>query len=186
MSHQPAISEEEKNRLLRNADLPAPYKRIVDMNFEIRAITSEQGFQNKAMYMRGTEQYKWAHETPTGIVWLWSKQEDADTRKQWLDHKIAHWHNFNYSPTRDSQSRGRSMSRNPSPRRNGASAADSTPNERSISPTKRGIGSGKRGGGSRKRRTAHKKRKAHRKSKRVHRTRRKHTRRHHHRHRHRR
>jgi hypothetical protein len=181
MSHQAAISEEEKNTLLRNAGFPAPYKRIEDMNIEIRAITSEQGFQNKAMYMRDTEQYKWAHETPTGIVWLWSKQEDADTRKQWLAQTKAHWRNFNYSPPRDSQPHGWSPSRNPSPRRNGASAAAAAaaPKERSISPGKRGIGSGKRrGGGSRKRRTVSRKRKAHHKSKRVHRTRR-----HHHRHR---
>jgi hypothetical protein len=182
MSHPAAISEEDKNRLLLNAGFRAPYKRMADMNIEIRAQTKEQGFKNKAMYMRGTEEYKWAHETPAGIVWLWSKQENADTQKQWLEHKIAHWQNFNYSPSppqSPSPPYGWTPSRNPSPRRNGASAAAAAaaPKEHSISPTKR------RGGGSRKRRTAHKKRKAHRKSKRVHHTRRKHTRRHRRRHR---
>ncbi len=183
MSHQASISEEEKNTLLRNAGFPAPYKRMADMNIEIRIKIREQGFQNKAMYMSDTEEYKWAHTSPAGIVWLWSKQEDADTRKQWLAQTKAHWRNFNYSPPRDSQPYGWSPSRNPSPLRNGASAAAAAaaPKERSISPGKRGIGSGKKGGGSRKRRTAHKKRKAHHKSKRVHHTHRKHTHRHRHR-----
>ena len=181
MSHQAAISEEEKNTLLRNAGMnyTDSLDKIID-EIRTKIQPSVEGFKDKAMLNKESQEYIWAHFSAPGIIWLWAQQEEG-IRQQWLKNNISKWNN--YSPSYESSvsssvssSVMRMPSVSPSASTSAAAAAADNSNARSIGPFSVSIGS--QGGGSRKRRTAHKKRKAHRKSKRVHHSRRKHTRRH--------
>ena len=196
MSHQPAISEEEKNNLLNNAGVATDSLDNIIDKIKKKIQPSVSGFKDRAMFDKSSEDYIWARTTAPGIIWLWAQQEEG-IRQQWVKTPIQQWKNFEPSPSpspsipstplgwieSDSQA-GYPDGQGAESIRRGISVSIPPSGTTSFDESAHPLLPRSPGGGSRKRRTSHKKRKTHHKSKRVHHTRRKHTHRHRHHHRH--
>jgi hypothetical protein len=93
-----AISEEEKKLLLKNAKIKEtlPLEQLMP---EILLRNRSHGFAREAMNDRKSENYKWAHTTSRGIIWLWLQQKDEAIRAQWLREPKGQWRNFEPSPS---------------------------------------------------------------------------------------
>ena len=91
-----SISDVDKDSLLRNADIPD--MKLNDITIHIQGHIQQTGFPKKAMFITGSDEYNWAHNTAPGIIWLWSQQDD-DTRAQWLSNPKGQWDNFEPSPS---------------------------------------------------------------------------------------
>jgi hypothetical protein len=131
-SRNKAISPFQAQDLLKNAGIDDPGVTIPGRLEQIMGkIKSDiegmgsQGFTKNAMTVEGSPQYKWAHNTAPGIIWLWA-QQDEDIRASWLITQKDSWKDFNFkAPSPDAPLYGftPSVSTSPSASRASDSAA---------------------------------------------------------------
>jgi hypothetical protein len=93
-----AISEEEKKLLLKNAKIKETMS-LEQLMPEILIRDRSHGFAREAINDRKSENYKWAHTTARGIIWLWLQQKDEAIRAQWLREPKGQWRNFEPPPS---------------------------------------------------------------------------------------
>jgi hypothetical protein len=87
-----AISEKEKNLLLKNANIKETML-LTELMPEILVRNRSPEFTRKATIVPYSDEYIWAHNTAPGIIWLWLRQ-DSNTQQQWLREPKSSWVEF--------------------------------------------------------------------------------------------
>ena len=96
-----AISEKEKNLLLKNANIKETML-LTELMPEILVRNRSPEFTRKATIVPYSDEYIWAHNTAPGIIWLWLRQ-DSNTQQQWLREPKSSWVEFEFKePSHDS------------------------------------------------------------------------------------
>ena len=69
---------------------------------EILLINRSPEFTRKATVVPSSDEYIWAHNTSSGIIWLWLRQ-DSNTQQKWLREPKSRWVEFEFKePSHDS------------------------------------------------------------------------------------